>query len=86
MGVDYLYCSNCDECFHSDCFEHCGDCGENISIGFDENLCDNCDGDYVIDSVKWGRNVRLCKDCNPKFKKKKRKNAGRPGTKRKTTS
>lgn len=41
MGVDYLYCRSCDECFHSDCFRQCI-CGDKI------NLCNGCDENHLV--------------------------------------
>ena len=43
MGVDYLYCGNCEECEHEDYFRQCGVCDCRFDADCCGYLCDNCD-------------------------------------------
>lgn len=42
MGVDYYYCGDCDDCFHSDYFRCCSKCENSILNEKKLMLCVNC--------------------------------------------
>ena len=55
MGVDYKYCSKCEECLNKYCFNGCIICDERC------NYCDDCDDEYLIILNRIPR--FLCDDC-----------------------
>ena len=61
MGVDYEYCSRCEECLNEYSFNSCIICEERC------NYCDECDDDYLITLNKEPR--LLCDCCSLGFDK-----------------
>ncbi len=47
MGVDYLYCGECEECYHEDCFNKCIHCCEHFEHKSGHGYCcEGCDKKY----------------------------------------
>jgi len=55
MGVEYEYCSSCEECLNEYYFNGCFICEEHC------DYCDDCDDAYLITLNKTPR--FLCTDC-----------------------
>ncbi|HRP37508.1 MAG TPA: hypothetical protein PLS50_06910 [Candidatus Dojkabacteria bacterium] len=43
MGVDYLYCGKCEDCYHADDFRRCNMCDELFDAECCGYLCVECD-------------------------------------------
>lgn len=84
MGVDYLYCGSCGECYNSDCFNDCNWCESPIErikkCGCSYLLCNDCDEDYILyfDKRLYKQNKKIfnncekiifCEECLKKYKK-----------------
>ena len=57
MGVDYNYCSSCDECISEYCFYCFCLCGERA------DYCEDCNDDHLVIFNK--NSQHLCDDCIP---------------------
>ena len=57
MGVDYEYCSSCNESLSEYCFNQCCLCDEQA------DYCEDCDADYLVIFNK--NSQHLCDDCIP---------------------
>ena len=55
MGVDYEFCSKCEQCLNEYCFNSCLICEERC------NFCDDCDGEYLVLFNKYSQH--LCDGC-----------------------
>ena len=69
MGVDFLFCDNCHNCLHEDCFnvcafcfekDKCDDCEERIHIN---NILEQFKDEYDKDLVDENNKIYVCDDC-----------------------
>ena len=60
MGIDYLYCGGCEECYNSQDFTQCHECGDRFEHPREGYYCCEC---LPIHEYVNYKDHRYCRDC-----------------------